>query len=77
MNLGDKAPNRERTPLREQSIAFEASKADSKDVLVEKRDNMNRMHKPRFREHKAKRTEVGTSENESRYYHHGITSNRW
>lgn len=77
-DFSDEAPFRERAPLGEQSVAFEASKADRKDVLTEKRDNMNRMHKPRLWEHKAKRTEVGTSETEAPLYRQDdITPNRW
>lgn len=76
-NLSDEAPIPERAPLGEQSVAFEASKVDRKEVLTEKRDNTNRMHKPRHWERKSKRTELGTSESESRYYQDDISSNRW
>jgi hypothetical protein len=37
---------REREPLGKQSVAFEASKADRRDVLIENRDNINKIHKP-------------------------------
>lgn len=75
-NLSDEAPIRERPPLGEQSLAFEASKTDRKNILTEKRDNMNRMHKPRLREYKAQWAEVCTSETEARYMQ-DRNSNRW
>lgn len=66
----NEAPIRERAPLGEQSVAFEASKADRKGVLTEKRDNMNRMLKPRPREHKTSETEAPCRQDDA-------TPNRW
>ena len=76
-NLSDEAPIRERPPLGEQSHAFEASKADRKKILTEKRDNMNWKHKPRSGERRSQRTEVHTSETEARYIQDGKSSDRW
>lgn len=73
----DEGPIRERAPLGHQSFGFEASKSDRKDVLAEKRDNLNRMHKPRLWEHKTKKTEVGTSETELSYHQDDTAPNRW
>lgn len=76
-NLSDEAPIREKPSLGEQSHAFEASRAERKSILTEKRDNMNRIHKSRPEEHKPQRTEMRTSEAEARYFHDGKSSNRW
>ena len=71
--LSDQAPIRERAPLEEQCVAFETSQTNRKEVLTEKRDNMNRVHKPRLWEHKAKRTQANNSEMEAPYHEDDIT----
>ncbi len=54
---------RERERLGEQSVAFEASKADKRDVLFEKSGNINKMHKPQPRGRKGYWTKLQVDEN--------------